>query len=133
MSVQQTSPTPDWGCCYGGEFTASVQVMVTAPDTIPALTFPAVTAPFLFCFTQNLLEIVAHQAHQKQLQALKGGTYQPLCQSEEARSSQQEKLQARLHTIHSIVQQVRGEQPQYTGALQWLSQCLTSTLGSGKD
>ncbi|NWY46904.1 CCD40 protein, partial [Sylvia atricapilla] len=80
----------------------------------------------------NLLEIVAHQAHQKQLQALRGGNYKTLCHSEEARKSQQEKLQGRLQTINSIVQQIRGEQPQYQRALHWLSHCLRSKLGLGK-
>ncbi|XP_063265256.1 coiled-coil domain-containing protein 40 isoform X3 [Prinia subflava] len=77
----------------------------------------------------NLLKLVAHQAHQKQLQALKAGKYKTLCHSEEACMDQQEKLQARLQTIQTIVQQIREEQPQHQRALQWLSRCLRSKLG----
>ncbi|NXS02470.1 CCD40 protein, partial [Oxylabes madagascariensis] len=76
----------------------------------------------------NLLELVARQAHQKQLQALREGKYQTLCPTEESCTSQQEKLQGRLQTIKAIVQQIREEQPQHQRALQWLSHCLTSKL-----
>ncbi|NXR59793.1 CCD40 protein, partial [Rhadina sibilatrix] len=78
----------------------------------------------------NLLELVSHQAHQKQLQALKEGKYKTLCQTDEARTSQQEKLQGRLQSIDTIVQQVQQEQPQHQRALQWLSRCLRSKLHS---
>ncbi|NWX62610.1 CCD40 protein, partial [Promerops cafer] len=80
----------------------------------------------------NLLELVAHQAHQKQLQALREGKYKALCHSEEACTNQQEKLQGRLQTINSIVQQIQEEQPQHQRALQWLSHCLRSKLRSVK-
>ncbi|NXE71200.1 CCD40 protein, partial [Calcarius ornatus] len=77
----------------------------------------------------NLLEIVAHQARQKQLQALRQGKYKALCHTEEACTNQQEKLEDRLQTINTIVQQIQEEQPQHQRALQWLSHCLTSKLG----
>ncbi|NXR50471.1 CCD40 protein, partial [Hippolais icterina] len=80
----------------------------------------------------NLLELVAHQAHQKQLQALREGKYKALCNTEEACKNQQEKLQGRLQTIKTIVQQIREEQPQHKRALRWLSHCLRSTLQSQK-
>ncbi|NWV26680.1 CCD40 protein, partial [Origma solitaria] len=80
----------------------------------------------------NLLELVAYQAHQKQLQALREGKYRVLCHAEEACMNQQEKLQGRLQTINTIVQQIREEQPRHQKALQWLSHCLGSRLGSGK-
>ncbi|XP_039937741.1 coiled-coil domain-containing protein 40 [Hirundo rustica] len=78
----------------------------------------------------NLLELVAHQAHQKQLQALREGKYKALCHTKEACRSQQEKLQGRLHAINTIVQQIREEQPQHQRALQWLSRCLRFRLRS---
>ncbi|NWI40023.1 CCD40 protein, partial [Picathartes gymnocephalus] len=78
----------------------------------------------------NLLELVAHQAHQKQLQALREGKYKALCHTEEACTNQQEKLQGRLETINTIVQQIQEEQPQHKRALQWLSHSLGSKLGS---
>ncbi|NXO78070.1 CCD40 protein, partial [Sitta europaea] len=80
----------------------------------------------------NLLELVAHQAHQKQLQALKEGRYKALCHTEEACTKQQEKLQGRLQTINTIVQHIQEEQPQHRRALQWLSHCLGSKLRSKK-
>nr|XP_054501258.1 coiled-coil domain-containing protein 40 [Agelaius phoeniceus] len=80
----------------------------------------------------NLLEIVAHQARQKQLQALRQGKYKALCHTEEACTNQQEKLEDRLQTINTIVQQIQEEQPQHQRALQWLSHCLTSKLGLQK-
>ncbi|XP_038013126.1 coiled-coil domain-containing protein 40 isoform X2 [Motacilla alba alba] len=80
----------------------------------------------------NLLELVAHQARQKQLQALRQGKYKALCHTEEACVNQQEKLEGRLHTIRSIVQQIQQEQPQNQRALQWLSHSLRSKLGSEK-
>ncbi|NXU14799.1 CCD40 protein, partial [Pardalotus punctatus] len=80
----------------------------------------------------NLLELVAYQAHQKQLQALREGKYRVLCHTEEACTKQQENLQGRLQTINTIVQQIREEQPQHQKALQWLSHCLGSRLGSEK-
>lgn len=102
-------------------------VMVTAPDASPGHVFP-----FPFCFSQNLLELVAHQAHQKQLQALREGKYKVLCHNEEACTNQQEKLQGRLQTINSIVQQIHEEQPQHQRALQWLRNSLGSRLGVEK-
>ncbi|NXQ17173.1 CCD40 protein, partial [Peucedramus taeniatus] len=80
----------------------------------------------------NLLEIVAHQAHQKQLQALKQGKYKVLCHTEEACMNQQEKVQDELQVINTIVQQIQEEQPQHQRALQWLSHCLRSKLRSEK-
>ncbi|NXB01825.1 CCD40 protein, partial [Cnemophilus loriae] len=80
----------------------------------------------------NLLELVAHQAQQKQLQALREGKYRALCHTEEACTNQREKLRSRLQTINSIVQQIQEEQPQHQRALQWLSHCLGSKLGSEK-
>ncbi|NXV00488.1 CCD40 protein, partial [Cettia cetti] len=80
----------------------------------------------------NLLEIVAHQAHQKQLQALREGKYKTLCQTAEACTNQQEKLLRRLQTIDAIVEQIREEQPQHQRALRWLSHCLRSKLRSEK-
>ncbi|NXC09408.1 CCD40 protein, partial [Orthonyx spaldingii] len=80
----------------------------------------------------NLLELVAHQVHQKQLQALREGKYRALCHTEEACTNQQEKLQGRLQTINTIVQQIQEEQPQHQRALQWLSHCLGSRLESEK-
>ncbi|NXN79713.1 CCD40 protein, partial [Bombycilla garrulus] len=80
----------------------------------------------------NLLELVAHQAHQKQLQALREGRYKALCRTEEACMNQQEKLQGRLQTINTIVQQTQEEQPQHQRALHWLSHCLGSKFGSEK-
>ncbi|NWV54796.1 CCD40 protein, partial [Daphoenositta chrysoptera] len=76
----------------------------------------------------NLLELVAHQAHQKQLLALREGKYRALCHTEEACTNQQEKLQGRLQTINTIVQQIQEEQPQHQRALQWLSHWLGSKL-----
>ncbi|XP_041341733.1 coiled-coil domain-containing protein 40 [Pyrgilauda ruficollis] len=80
----------------------------------------------------NLLELVAHQARQKQLQALRQGKYKALCHTEEACMNQQEKLEGRLQTINTIVQQIQEEQPENQRALQWLSHCLRSKLGSAK-
>ncbi|NXE93721.1 CCD40 protein, partial [Menura novaehollandiae] len=80
----------------------------------------------------NLLELVAHQAHQKQLQALREGKYRALCHTEQACRTQQEKLQHRLQTINTIVQKIWEEQPRHQRALRWLSKCLGSRLGSGK-
>ncbi|NXF84076.1 CCD40 protein, partial [Sclerurus mexicanus] len=80
----------------------------------------------------NLLELVAHQAHQKHLQALREGKYRALSATGEARRSQQEKLRGRLQAINTIVRRVREEQPRHERALQWLSQCLGSRLGSEK-
>ncbi|NWW02839.1 CCD40 protein, partial [Oreocharis arfaki] len=76
----------------------------------------------------NLLELVAHQAHQKQLQALREGKYRALCHTEEACMNQQEKLRGRLQAINTIVKQIREEQPQHQRALQWLSHWLGSKL-----
>ncbi|NXS86263.1 CCD40 protein, partial [Erpornis zantholeuca] len=76
----------------------------------------------------NLLELVAHQAHQKQLQALKERKYRPLCHTEEACMNLQEKLEGRLQSINTIVQQIQEEQPQHQRALQWLSHWLGSKL-----
>ncbi|NXL76856.1 CCD40 protein, partial [Leptocoma aspasia] len=78
----------------------------------------------------NLLEIVAHQAHQKLLQALKQGKYKALYHTEEACMDQQEKLQARLQAINTIVQQIQEEQPQHLRALKWLRHRLRSKLRS---
>uniref|UniRef100_A0A8C9NFB0 Coiled-coil domain 40 molecular ruler complex subunit n=1 Tax=Serinus canaria TaxID=9135 RepID=A0A8C9NFB0_SERCA len=78
----------------------------------------------------NLLEIVAHQARQKQLQALRQGKYKAVCHTEEACMNQQEKLEDRLQTINTIVQQIQEEQPEHQRALQWLSHCMRSKLGS---
>lgn len=80
----------------------------------------------------NLLELVAHQAHHKQLQALREGKYKTLCHTEEACTNQQEKLQGRLQTINIIVQQIQEEQPQHQRALQWLRHSLESKLGLEK-
>ncbi|NXM33240.1 CCD40 protein, partial [Oxyruncus cristatus] len=80
----------------------------------------------------NLLELVAHQAHQKHLQALKEGKYRAPSCTEESCRNQQEKLRARLQTINTIVQRIREEHPRHQRALQWLSQCLESRLGSEK-
>ncbi|XP_015501009.1 coiled-coil domain-containing protein 40 [Parus major] len=80
----------------------------------------------------NLLELVALQAHQKQLQALRQGKYKALCHTEEACMNQQEKLQDRLQTINSIVQEICEKQPRHQRALQWLSHCLRSKLRLGK-
>ncbi|NXU35919.1 CCD40 protein, partial [Drymodes brunneopygia] len=76
----------------------------------------------------NLLELVAHQAHQKQLQALREGKYKAVCRNEQACTNQQEKLQGRLETINNIVQQIQEEQPQHERALQWLRHSLGSRL-----
>ncbi|XP_057895009.1 coiled-coil domain-containing protein 40 isoform X2 [Melospiza georgiana] len=78
----------------------------------------------------NLLEIVAHQARQKQLQALRQGKYKALCLTEESCMNQQEKVEDRLQTISTIVQQIQEEQPQHQRALQWLSHCLRAKLAS---
>nr|XP_009490751.1 PREDICTED: coiled-coil domain-containing protein 40 [Pelecanus crispus] len=78
----------------------------------------------------NLLEIVAYQTRQKHLQALKEGKYAPLCRTEQAWRTEQQKLQDRLRTINAIVQQIQREYPGHQRALQWLSQCLESRLGS---
>ncbi|NXK12498.1 CCD40 protein, partial [Herpetotheres cachinnans] len=78
----------------------------------------------------NLLEIVALQTRQKHLQALKEGKYVPLCRTEQAWRNQQRKLQARLQTISAIVHQIQQEHPQHHRALQWLTHCLGSRLGS---
>ncbi|NXQ79578.1 CCD40 protein, partial [Nyctibius grandis] len=78
----------------------------------------------------NLLEIVAHQTRQKHLQALKDGKYVPLCRTEQAWQNEQQKVQARLRAVSAIVHQVQQEHPQHRGALQWLSHCLESRLGS---
>ncbi|XP_064006810.1 coiled-coil domain-containing protein 40 [Pogoniulus pusillus] len=78
----------------------------------------------------NLLEIVAYQARQKHLQALKEGKYAPLCRTEQAWRKEKQKLQDRLRTIDDIVHQVQQQHPQHQRALQWLSQCLGSRLCS---
>ncbi|XP_068007379.1 coiled-coil domain-containing protein 40 isoform X2 [Melanerpes formicivorus] len=78
----------------------------------------------------NLLEIVAYQARQKHLQALKEGKYTPLCHTEQAWRKEWQKLQDRLHAINAIIHQVQQEHPQHQKALQWLSQCLESRLCS---
>ncbi|KFO93379.1 Coiled-coil domain-containing protein 40, partial [Buceros rhinoceros silvestris] len=78
----------------------------------------------------NLLEIVAHQTRQKHLQALKEGTYTPLCRTEQAWRNEQQKLQDRLRTIDTIIHRVQQEHPQHQSALQWLRQCLASRLSS---
>ncbi|KFV65339.1 Coiled-coil domain-containing protein 40, partial [Dryobates pubescens] len=78
----------------------------------------------------NLLEIVAYQARQKHLQALKEGKYTPLCHTEQAWRKEQQKLQDRLRAINAIIHQVQQEHPQHQRALQWLSQCLESRLCS---
>ncbi|NXP79160.1 CCD40 protein, partial [Ramphastos sulfuratus] len=78
----------------------------------------------------NLLEIVAYQARQKHLQALKEGKYAPLCRTEQAWRREQQKLQDRLRAIDAIVHQVQQEHPQHQRALRWLSQCLGSRLCS---
>ncbi|NXD16666.1 CCD40 protein, partial [Nothocercus nigrocapillus] len=78
----------------------------------------------------NLLEIVAYQTRQKHLQALKEGKYTPLCRTEEAWRNEQQKLQDRLLTFNTIVQQIQKEHPQHQRTLQWLSQRLKSRLGS---
>ncbi|NXI59336.1 CCD40 protein, partial [Chloroceryle aenea] len=76
----------------------------------------------------NLLEIVAYQTRQKHLQALKEGTYTPLCRTEQAWRKEQQKWQGRLRTIATILRQIQQEHPQHQRALQWLSQCLQSRL-----
>ncbi|XP_032845849.2 coiled-coil domain-containing protein 40 isoform X2 [Tyto alba] len=78
----------------------------------------------------NLLEIVAHQTRQKHLQALKEGKYAPLCRSEGAWRTEQQKAQDRLRTIGAIILRVQQEHPQHQRPLQWLRQCLESRLGS---
>ncbi|NXN97360.1 CCD40 protein, partial [Rhinopomastus cyanomelas] len=77
----------------------------------------------------NLLEIVNYQSRQKHLQALKDGTYTPLCRSELAWRNEQQKLQHRLHTIGTIVRQIQQDHPQHSVALQWLQQCLETRMG----
>ncbi|KFQ98647.1 Coiled-coil domain-containing protein 40, partial [Nipponia nippon] len=78
----------------------------------------------------NLLEIVAYQTRQKHLQALKEGKYTPLCRTEQVWRNEQQKLQDRLRTVNAIVHQIQQEHPQHQRALQWLTQCLESRLGS---
>ncbi|NXX48559.1 CCD40 protein, partial [Tricholaema leucomelas] len=78
----------------------------------------------------NLLEIVAYQARQKHLQALKEGKYAPLYRTEQAWRKEKQKLQDRLRTIDDIVHQVQQQHPEHQRALQWLSQCLGSRLCS---
>ncbi|NXW40004.1 CCD40 protein, partial [Nyctiprogne leucopyga] len=78
----------------------------------------------------NLLEIVAYQTRQKQLQALREGTYTPLCHTEQAWRNKQQILQGRLRAIDTIVHQIQQDHPQHHRALQWLRQCLESRLGS---
>ncbi|NXQ26984.1 CCD40 protein, partial [Alaudala cheleensis] len=80
----------------------------------------------------NLLVLVAHQEHQKQLRALREGRYKALCHTEEGCTNQQEKVRGRLQSINTIVQQIREEQPQHQRALQWLSRCLRCKLVSEK-
>ncbi|NWX47805.1 CCD40 protein, partial [Steatornis caripensis] len=77
----------------------------------------------------NLLEIVAHQTRQKHLQAVKEGKYAPLCPTEQAWRTVQQKLQDRLRAIKAVVHQIQEEHPGHQRALQWLSQCLESRLG----
>ncbi|NWU89932.1 CCD40 protein, partial [Upupa epops] len=77
----------------------------------------------------NLLEIVSYQRRQRHLQALRDGTYVPLCRSEPARRDQQQRLQHRLHSIGTVVRQIQQDHPQHRGALQWLRQCLEARLG----
>uniref|UniRef100_A0A8C3ULC5 Lysosomal alpha-glucosidase n=1 Tax=Catharus ustulatus TaxID=91951 RepID=A0A8C3ULC5_CATUS len=49
-------------------------LMATAPDqSCPC--FSCCHSPFSFCFAQTLLELVAHQTHQKQLQVSPGGRF----------------------------------------------------------
>ncbi|NWT74108.1 CCD40 protein, partial [Prunella himalayana] len=76
----------------------------------------------------NLLELVTHQARQKQLQALRQGKYKVVCHSEESCMNQQEKLLDRLQAINTIVQQIQEEQPEHERTLQWLSHCLRSKV-----
>uniref|UniRef100_A0A8C6IQA6 Uncharacterized protein n=2 Tax=Melopsittacus undulatus TaxID=13146 RepID=A0A8C6IQA6_MELUD len=76
----------------------------------------------------NLLELVAHQTRQKHLQALKEGKYSPLWCSEEARRKEQQKLQARLRTVHAIIGRVQQEHPEHQGTLRWLGRCVQSRL-----
>ncbi|KAM8992343.1 coiled-coil domain-containing protein 40 isoform 1-T1 [Ara ararauna] len=76
----------------------------------------------------NLLELVAHQTRQKHLQALKEGKYSLLCRSEQAWRNEQQKLQARLRTIHAIIGRVQQEHPEHQRTLQWLGRCVQSRL-----
>ncbi|KFP80681.1 Coiled-coil domain-containing protein 40, partial [Acanthisitta chloris] len=80
----------------------------------------------------NLLELVAYQTHQKQLQALREGRYRALCRTEQACRNQQDKLQDRLRSINTIIQRMQQEHPQHHRVLQWLSCRLGSRLGSQK-
>ncbi|KAM9222170.1 coiled-coil domain-containing protein 40 [Leptosomus discolor] len=77
----------------------------------------------------NLLEIVSYQTRWKHLQALKEGTYTPLCRTEQAWRNEHQKLRHRLQTIDAIVQQIQQDHPQHYRTLQWLRQCLGSRLG----
>ncbi|KAM9207814.1 coiled-coil domain-containing protein 40-like [Leptosomus discolor] len=79
---------------------------------------------------RNLLEIVSYQTRRKHLQALKEGTYTPLCRTEQAWRNEHQKLRHRLQTIDAIVQQIQQDHPQHYRTLQWLRQCLGSRLGS---
>ncbi|NXG63176.1 CCD40 protein, partial [Hemiprocne comata] len=76
----------------------------------------------------NLLEIVAYQTRQKHLQALKEGKYSPLGSTEQARRTEQEKLQGQLRAVNAIVHQIEQEHLQHQRLLQWFSQCLESRL-----
>ncbi|NXI41681.1 CCD40 protein, partial [Galbula dea] len=80
----------------------------------------------------NLLQIVAYQTRQKRLQALKEGKYTPLCRTGEGRRKLKQKLLDRLRIINDVVHQVQQEHPEHRRALQWLSYCLESRLGSQK-
>ncbi|KAM9211711.1 coiled-coil domain-containing protein 40-like [Leptosomus discolor] len=78
---------------------------------------------------RNLLEIVSYQTRRKHLQALKEGTYTPLCRTEQAWRNEHQKLRHRLQTIDAIVQQIQQDHPQHYRTLQWLGQCLGSSPG----
>ncbi|XP_075034039.1 coiled-coil domain-containing protein 40 [Mixophyes fleayi] len=78
---------------------------------------------------QNLSQIVAFQTRAKHLQAVKEGKYTPVFSNPQALEAEQQKQEARIHTISTIIHQIQQEYPQYQSALHRVSLVLETRLG----
>ncbi|XP_063312335.1 coiled-coil domain-containing protein 40 [Pelobates fuscus] len=82
---------------------------------------------------QNLSRIVSFQTRAKHLQAVKEGKYKPICNSPQVLEAEQQKQEARMHSISTIVHQIQQEYPQYQSALRGVSLALEGRLGAPGD
>ncbi|XP_063816816.1 coiled-coil domain-containing protein 40 isoform X2 [Pseudophryne corroboree] len=78
---------------------------------------------------QNLSQIVAFQTRMKHLQAVKDGKYTAVFSNPQALEAEQQKQEARIHTVSTIIHQIQQEYPEYQSALRSISLALEARLG----